>query len=75
MPINVADLALATQMLCRSFRHCSTSNPDILTIAETTWNTFSPFAGLLIPLAHQRCTLPAHILSSCSAVLSYNNFV
>ena len=75
MPMNIADLVLGTQMLCRNFSHCLTANPDILTIAETAWNTSSSFAGLLIPLAQQQCTIPAHILSSCSAVLSYNRFV
>ena len=33
-------------------------------------DTSSSFAGLLIPLAQQQWTIPAHILSSCSALLS-----
>ena len=70
MTNNVADHALGRQMLCRNSLHCLTSNPGVLTIAETAWNTSSSFAGLLIPLAQQQWTIPAHILGSCSALLS-----
>ena len=47
----------------------------ILDRCEIAWNTSRSFAGLLISLAQKQCTIPARILSSCSAVLSFNRVV